>query len=125
MTLRKTLAISAAFFFVASTVFAGAGHDHAPKHGGIVVEAKEVDFEFVLKPELIQMYVRGHKPVKLEGATAKLTLLAGTNKTEVPLSLAGDKFEAKGKFDVATGTKGVAILTLAGQSPRTARFQVK
>ncbi|MDP3309911.1 MAG: hypothetical protein Q8S56_03000, partial [Polaromonas sp.] len=65
------------------------------------------------------------KAVKLDGAKAKVTLLNGSEKSEVELTPAGDKLEAKGAFKVAKGTKGIAVVTLAGKPPATARFEVK
>lgn len=119
----KQIAIAAAI------VLTGAAHaadDHGPKHGGIFVETKALDFEVVAKPELIQIYVADHgKAVKLDGAKGKITLLNGSEKTEVDLVPAGDKLEAKGSFKVAKGTKGIASVTLAGKSAATARFEVK
>jgi hypothetical protein len=116
--------------FAAALAIAGAAYaqkdDHAPKHGGIVVETKALDFEVVAKPDLIQIYVGDHgKPVKLDGAKGKVTLLNGSEKTEVELTPAGDRMEAKGSFKVAKGTKGIASVTLAGKSAATARFEIK
>lgn len=120
----KTLAIAAAF--AASGLAIAQKDDHAPRHGGIVVETKTLDFEVVAKPELIQVYVKDHhKPAKLEGALGKVTLLNGSEKTEVTLASAGDRLEAKGAFKVAKGTKGVATVTLAGKPAATARFEIK
>lgn len=100
--------------------------DHTVKHGGIFVETKALDFEIVAKPDLIQVYVSDHgKAVKLDGAKGKVTLLNGTEKTEVELAPAGDKLEAKGSFKVAKGTKGIALVTLAGKAGATARFELK
>lgn len=101
--------------------------DHGkPKHGGIVVETKALDFEIVAKPDVIHVYLGDHgKPVKLEGAKGKVTLLNGSEKMEADLAPAGDKLEAKGTFKVAKGTKGIASVTLAGKSAATARFEVK
>jgi hypothetical protein len=100
--------------------------DHSAKHGGIFVETKALDFEIVAKPDVIHVYVADHgKPVKLDGAKGKVTLLNGTEKREVDLAPAGDKLEAKGAFKVAKGTKGIAVVTLAGKSAATARFEVK
>ncbi len=104
----------------------GHSHSHKPRNGGIVVETKNFDLELVAKPDLIQLYVSDHgKTAPLEGAKAKVTLLSGAEKTDVELTLAGDKLEAKGNFKVARGTKAVAILTLAGKPPATARFEIK
>lgn len=102
------------------------GHEHIARHGGIAVDTKQAGLEIVAKPEIIQVYVDDHgKPVKLDGATAKVTLLNGSEKSEVALTPAGDKLEAKGSFKVAKGTKGVVVVTLAGKPAMTARFQVK
>ena len=117
--LLSSLLASAAFIAIA-------GGDHKPKHGGVVVETKAGDMEIVAKPETIHIYFTDHgKPVKLEGAKAKVTLLNGTEKSEAELATVGDKLEAKGAFKVAKGTKGVAVLTLAGKAPVTARFDIK
>ena len=106
--------------------FAGKEHDHTPKFGGVVVDTKAGDLEIVAKPESIQIYISDHgKAVKLEGAKAKVTLLNGTEKSEADLVLVGDKLEAKGAFKVAKGTKGIAVVTLAGKAATTARFEVK
>ncbi len=101
------------------------GHDHSAKHGGIVVEVKDVDYEVVAKPDVIQIYARDHgKAVKVEGGKAKVTLLNGSEKSELDLAPAGDKLEAKGSFKVAKGTKGVAMVTLGGKT-NAVRFEVK
>ena len=112
--------------FAVGPVMASGDHGHAPKNGGIVVETKSGDFEIVAKPDLLQIFISDHgKPVSLEGAKAKVTLLNGAEKSEAELLPAGNKMEAKGSFKVAKGTKGIAVLTLAGKPPATARFEVK
>ena len=122
----KFLASLALAACVAGPAWAAGEHDHAPKNGGIVVENKAGDLEIVAKPDLLQIFISDHgKPVSLEGAKAKVTLLNGTEKSEAELLPAGNKLEAKGSFKVAKGTKGLAVLTLAGKSPATARFEVK
>ncbi len=119
--------IFAAVMSLSSAAFAaGDKHDHAPKHGGIVVEVKDMDYEIVAKPDVMHIHISGHgKAVKMEGAKAKITLLNGSEKSEVELQPAGDKLEAKGSFKVAKGTKGIALITLAGKSATTVRFEVK
>lgn len=123
-TLRGVLLAS---FIALCTMSATAGKEgHEPRFGGVVVETKVGDLEIVAKPESIRIHVSDHgKAVKLDGAKAKVTLLNGTEKSEADLVLAGDKFEAKGVFKVAKGTKGIAAVTLAGKAPVTARFEVK
>ena len=105
----------------------GAGHDHKPHHGGIVAEANDMDYELVVQPGTLTLHLRDHgKPAKTEGAIAKLTLLNGTEKSEVVLAPAGEgKLEAKGAFKVAPGTKVVALVTLPGKKAANVRFAVK
>ena len=127
----KTQALLATFALaLAGTAFAvGDKHDHAhehkPMHGGVVVEVKDMDYELVAKPTVIQLYLRDHgKPADVSKASAKLTLLSGTEKQEVELKPVGDKLEASGSFKVGPGTKAVAVVTVGGK-PATARFTMK
>ena len=124
----KTTAITLILGFAmlqAPAFAAGDNHDHSPKHGGIVVEVKDVDYEVVAKTDMIQIYARDHgKAVKMEGGKAKITLLNGSEKSDIELAPAGDKLEAKGNFKVAKGTKGVAMVTLGGKT-NAVRFEIK
>lgn len=102
------------------------GHEHTSLHGGIVTEVKDMDYEFVAKPDVLQLHLRDHgKAVDVSKASAKATLLAGTEKQEVELKPAGDKLEAKGSFKVAAGTKAIVLVNLPGKPAATARFVVK
>ena len=111
----------------ASSVAFAAGDHHTPKHGGVVVETKLADLEFVVKSDIILIYMTDHgKPMKIDGAKAKVTLLNGAEKTEVELVQVGDKLEAKGTFKAEPkSTKGVAVVTLPGKPPASARFVVR
>lgn len=105
---------------------AGEDHDHKPLHGGVVTATKAMDYELVAKPSAIQLHLRDHgKPVDVSKASAKLTLLSGTEKQDVELKPAGNKLEATGSFKVGPGTKAVAVVSLAGKPLGTARFTVK
>ena len=100
-------------------------HEHKPLHGGVVVEVKDMDYELVARPATIQLYLRDHgKAANVSEASAKITLLTGTEKQEVDLRPAGDKLEATGSFKVGPGTKAVAVVTVNGK-PATARFTLK
>ncbi len=113
---------------LSAPVFASQDHDHghAPKHGGVVVETNQLDQELVAKPGVIQLYLTDHgKPVDLSKASARVTLLAGSEKQEVDLKPAGDKLEATGAFKVGAGTKAIAVVTGASKSNSTARFTLK
>lgn len=101
-------------------------HEHKPLHGGVVVEVKDIDYELVAKPTAIQLHLRDHgKPADVSKATAKLTLLTGSEKQEVELKPAGDKLEATGSFKIAPGTKAVALVSQAGKPAGTVRFTLK
>jgi hypothetical protein len=103
-----------------------AADDHVPKHGGIVVDTKAGDLELVAKPNLMLIHVSDHgKPMKLSSASGKVTVFNGSEKTEAPLALAGDKLEAKGSFKLAPGTKVLAEVALNGKPAVSARFTLK
>lgn len=110
---------------LAGSAFAAGAHDHKPMHGGVVAEGKDIDYELVAKPTTIQLYLRDHgQGVDLSKASAKITLLNGTERQEVMLKPVGDKLEATGSFKAGPGTKAVAVVTVAGK-PATARFTLK
>ena len=126
----QALFASIALALAGSAFAAGDKHDHAhehkPLHGGVVVEVKDIDYELVAKPTVIQLHLRDHgKSADISKATAKLTLLSGTEKQEVELKPAGDKLEASGTFKVGPGTKVVALVTVAGRPAGTVRFALK
>lgn len=126
----KLISTTFALMLMASgVVFAADKHDHGhedkPLHGGLVTEIKDMDYELVAKTDVLQLYVRDHgKPVDVSRATAKITLLSGSDKQEIDLKPSGDKLEAKGSFKVAPGTKVVAQVNLASKAA-TARFVLK
>jgi hypothetical protein len=102
------------------------GDSHAPKHGGVVVETKAADLELVAKSDVITIYPSDHgKPMKLTSGTGKLTVFNGNEKSEAPLTLVGDRLEAKGSFKVAAGTKVLAEVALNGKPAVAARFTLK
>lgn len=111
---------------LSSPAFAAGEHDHKPLHGGLVTEVKEVQYELVAQADSLQIYVLDHgKPVKLDGASARVTLLSGSDKQEVELKAVGDKLEAKGSFKVAAGTKVLAAVSLPGKATASPRFTLK
>lgn len=107
-----------------------AQHKHAdlkPQHGGVVVEAGDITFELVAKPDSIVIHVSDHgKPVSTKGATAGVDLRAGNDKQEAALAPAGEnRLEAKGAYKVAPGTRVIATVTLAGGKEIKARFTLR
>jgi hypothetical protein len=119
--------LMAAALVAGGTALAAGEHPHDPRHGGILVEGKQADFELVARPDVLQLYLSDHgKKMDHSRASAKVTLLAGKDKQEVTLAPAGaDKLEARGTFKVAPGTKAVAVVTNAGKPVGTARFEIR
>lgn len=105
----------------------GAHAGENPQYGGVLAEVKGTQYELVAKPDNITIYVDDHgKKVSTKGATAKVTLLNGSEKSEATLAPAGEnKLEAKGTYKVDKGTKVVAVVTLDGKPAQSVRFTVK
>ena len=115
---------------VAFTLFAlnlpmAAAYAHAehgqPQFGGVVAEAGLAQFEVVAKDGKVVVYVTNHgAALDTAGAKGKLTVLAGTAKSEIALAPAGgNRLEGSGK--VAGGDKLLINTELAGQKPLQAR----
>ena len=92
------------------------GDEHKPKYGGVVKEVKEIQYELVAKPDVITVYIEDHgKKIDSKGATGKVALRQGSDRSEGTLAPAGDnKLEAKGKFNVAPGTTAIVVVKRAG-----------
>ena len=105
----------------------GDSHATAPQHGGVLAQAADMEYELVAQPGRITLYLSDHgQPAKTEGASARLTLLSGSDKTEATLTpAAAGTLEAKGQFKVAPGTKVLALVTLPGKKAANVRFAVK
>lgn len=116
-------------FMAMAVAMSGSAYAHGekPKHGGIVQEVSDLNFELVSKDGKAILYVEDHgKPVATAGATGKLTVLNGTEKTEVPIEPAGDNtMTTRGEAKLAKGSKAVAKLTLADKKTINVRFAIK
>lgn len=102
-------------------------HGEKPKHGGIVQSANDVSFELVNKDGKVTIYVEDHgEPVATAGASGKLTVLNGAEKTDVPLEPAGANMMAtKGEAKLGKGSKAIATLTFADKKTVNVRFSIK
>lgn len=102
-------------------------HGDKPKHGGVMSSASDLNFELVTKDGKAAIYVEDHgKPKATSGATGKLTVLNGAEKTEVALEAAGDNtMVANGDAKLAKGSKAVASMTFADKKTVNVRFSVK
>ena len=108
------------------------GHKHDDKahkahHGGVVSQVGHNEYELVAKPDSIVLHVStDEKPLSTKGGSANVTLLSGPEKSTVKLEPAGEnRFEAKGSFKVAAGTKVLASVTLPGKKGQQIRFTLK
>ena len=125
--MSSRIAIMLAAVTLAASAAAYADGEHKPKYGGVVAVVKDMEYELVAKPDSMSVFVEDHgRKVDTKGATAKLVLLTGGDKTEVALVPVGENgLGAKGMFKVSTGTKVVATITLAGKPPINARYEIK
>lgn len=107
--------------------FAGPGHDHGPRHGGVAREVGTLTYELVAKSDSLTLFVSDHgKPVATEGAKATVTLYAGNDKRVVALEPAGEnRMAAQGTFKVGVGVRAALAVTLAGKTEAKATFNLK
>ena len=125
--MKSRIALMLAAVTLAASTAAYADGEHKPKYGGVVAVVKDVQYELVAKPDSVALFIEDHgKKVDTKGASGKLALLSGGDKTEIVLVPAGENgLEAKGAFKVLAGTKAVATITLAGKPAINARFEIR
>lgn len=97
-----------------------------PKQSGIVQEVSEIQYEVVAKPDSVAIYIEDHgKKVDVKGAIAKVSFLNGVEKSGTMLAPASEnKLEAKGTFNVKSGTKVTAVVAMVGKATKTVRVFV-
>jgi hypothetical protein len=122
--------ITLAALVVAMTMAASGNvlaHGEKPKHGGVIQAADDLSFELVNKDGKATIYVEDHgKPVSTAGASGKLTVLNGAEKSEVPLEPAGDNMLAtKGEAKLGKDAKAIAAMTFADKNAVNVRFSMK
>jgi hypothetical protein len=124
--MKKLITLAAMVMAVAASGNALA-HGDKPKHGGIVQSANDLAFELVNTNGKATLYVEDHgKPVPTAGATGKLTILNGAEKSEVPLEPTGENtLTTKGKAKLGKGAKAIAALTFADKKVVNVRFSGK
>lgn len=112
---------------LAGVALAAAAHgDAKPMHGGTVQVAADIQYELVPQATGAALYVVDHgKPADASKMGGKLTVLNGTQKSEVALKPAGgNKLEASG-VTVASGAKVVATIQRGDGKTASVRFSVK
>lgn len=119
-------ALAAAASF--AVVPAHAHTDHGkPMYGGVVAEAGAFQGELVAGPKGTTLYITDHgAPVPTAGATAKLVVLLGVQRSERELVPAGDnRFSVSGGEPLARGSKAVATVKLKDGRSGALRFDVR
>jgi uncharacterized Zn-binding protein involved in type VI secretion len=118
-----TLAVMVMAVAASSNVLA---HGDKPKHGGVVQAASDLSFELVNKDGKATIYVEDHgKPVSTAGATGKLTVLNGAEKSEVPLEPAGENtLVTKGEAKLGKGAKAIAAVRFGEKKEVNVLFSV-
>lgn len=120
--LLATLLLSAATLGATSA----SAHGTAPaRHGGVVQSANDLSFELVATPDGAMLYVDDHdKAYDAKKLSGKLTVLQGSDRSEVPLTPAGgNQLEARG-VRLDKGAKVVAVVTDERRTT-TVRFTLK
>lgn len=99
-------------------------HDVKPRQGGVVSVVKDINYELVARPDSLTLYVTDHEqPVDTRNASATITLLSASGRTEAKLLPAGGNLlRASGAFTIQAGTKAVALVRLGGKSSHEVRF---
>lgn len=102
-------------------------HDAKPLHGGVVSVIKDINYELVAKTDSITLYVTDHnQPVDTRNASATVTLLSASDKTESKLLPAGgNQLRAQGAFNIQAGTKAVALVKFGDKPGQSVRFVLK
>ena len=117
---------------LACAAFAGtaalAHDDHGKsQHGGIMAEAATFQGELVAGPKGPMLYLTDHgRPVPTAGASGKLVVLAGGQRSDLALSPAGDNRLAPAQsMPLPNGARAVATVTLKDGRSGALRFDVK
>jgi hypothetical protein len=122
--MKSMMVIATLLISFTGLVQAGAGHELKPMHGGVIVEAKDIDIELVAKPDSLSLYLTDHsKPIPIDGGTAQLTVLIGSDKKDYELLPNGGRFELKGSFAIPKGAKAIAVIKIKSKVI-TARFNL-
>lgn len=124
-----TAVAAASAWMIASPAGPAFAHEQHGKaeHGGMVAEAGAFQGELVAKGGTLTLYLTDHgQPVATQGASARMTLLAGGQKTDLVLAPAGgNRLAATGAPMPGAGAKAVANVKLADGRSGALRFEWK
>lgn len=102
-------------------------HESPAKHGGVVKSAGDMSFELVNKDGTTTIYVDDHgKEVSMAGGSGTLTVLKGTEKSEMPLTAGvGNTLIGKTGDKISSGAKVVVSIVFPDKSAMSVRFSIK
>lgn len=124
---RFSFALFCVLSLSGTSAMAGAGHDHGPKHGGIVREVGRITFELVARTDSLTLHVSDHgKPVDITDAKAVVTLYGGNDKLVIELEPAGEnRMTAKGSFKVGVGIRAALMFKQPNQPEVRGNFNLR
>ncbi|MDX1668523.1 MAG: hypothetical protein R3194_03835 [Limnobacter sp.] len=102
-------------------------HGEKPRHGGVMSEAKDLNFELVAEGSNAALYVLDHGAgVPTASASGKLLVLSGGKKAEVTMVPAGEnKLVSSSEIVLGAGAKAIATIDLGDKRPISVRFSIK
>jgi hypothetical protein len=122
---------AAAALSVAAPVAAFAHGPTSGPHGGVMADAGSYHVEFTAQGDDIMLYVSDGdgKPLDVTGAKAEATVLVDKKAHKITLSPAGSPaggnlLKGRAALGGAGGLKAVVVLTMPGQKPVQARFDL-
>lgn len=123
--IMKALALALSLAVAASAPVLA--HESHAKHGGIVKSAGDLSFELVNKNGKTTIYVDDHgKDLAMAGGSGTLTVLKGSEKTELALTPGGgNTLVAKDGVKLEAGNKVVAAIVFPDNSTSSVRFAIK
>lgn len=113
---------------LSGTALAGAGHGHGakPQKGGVVVQAKDIDYELVAREGRLTLYAYDHgKPLSLAGAKAAASVHGRGAKVTAELKPVGEALVADGSFPTGLGVRVETIVSRPGQPDAKLNFRLR
>ncbi|WP_430433754.1 hypothetical protein [Methyloversatilis sp.] len=126
-TMIKHLLATLITLAVAAASTAALAHGEAtPRHGGVTRSVNDLSFELVALDSGAAIYIEDHgKPVSTSGFAGKLTVLAGSNRSDAALKPGSDNTLVADGIKLQPGAIAVAVLTDRNSRTTTVRFTLK
>ncbi|WP_198291414.1 hypothetical protein [Methyloversatilis discipulorum] len=126
-TMIKHLLATLITLAVAAASTAALAHGEAtPRHGGVTRSVNDLSFELVALDSGAAIYIEDHgKPVSTSGFAGKLTVLAGSNRSDAALKPGSDNTLVADGIKLQPGAIAVAVLTDRNGRTTTVRFTLK